>query len=77
VVDFARTANPLYRVWRLVLPDFRQATTATDAPIVSWLALVVALAVVGWRSVRRGPREGDGASLPSETGDYGRERTTR
>ena len=32
IIDFELTRNPLYRAWRLVLPDYRRLTAA------DWLA---------------------------------------
>jgi hypothetical protein len=55
-VDFFDTANPFYRAWRLVLPDYRQPTTATWWLHAAWVALVVALAVLGWRRSARAER---------------------
>ena len=53
IVDFERTANPLYRAWRVVLPDYRSPGLADWALQTGWivvLGLAVALAV---RTTRR------------------------
>jgi hypothetical protein len=50
VVDFDQTANPWMRVWRVILPDGRDPTTADDVLSVVWVACVLALVVVGWRA---------------------------
>jgi len=41
VVDFEQTANPLYRAWRAVLPDYRNVTAATWVLQAAWLAVGV------------------------------------
>ncbi|HEX2195762.1 MAG TPA: hypothetical protein VHJ76_02450, partial [Actinomycetota bacterium] len=50
IVDFYETSNPLYRVWSLLLPDYRNPTTSTWVLHALWAA--VALACV-WRVARR------------------------
>jgi hypothetical protein len=55
VIAFEATRNPLYRAWRLVLPDYRAATPADWLRHGAWIGAVVALAVAGWRSVARPP----------------------
>ena len=42
VVDFFDTANPLYRAWAHVLPDYRHVTGATWALHGAWVAAVAA-----------------------------------
>lgn len=51
VFDFYTTANPLYRGWRLVLPDYLAPTADTWWLHGVWLLTLAALVVVGWRSV--------------------------
>jgi hypothetical protein len=47
-VDFADTANPLYRAWRLVLPDYLAMTWWTWPLHAAWLiALAVCAAAAG------------------------------
>ena len=41
VVDFEQTANPLYRAWRAVLPDYRNVTATTWVLQAAWLAVGV------------------------------------
>ncbi len=53
VVDFTSTANPLYRLWRLVLPDGRAATTGDDVLLSVWAVAVLASAGAGWFCTRR------------------------
>jgi hypothetical protein len=53
IVDFEGTANPLYRAWRTVLPDYRVVSTSTWVLHAAWLVALAALAAVGWRSARR------------------------
>jgi hypothetical protein len=49
VVDFEQTANPWYRIWRLVLPDGRDPAAAVDLFIAGWGLLGVIAVVLGWR----------------------------
>ncbi|HET7652490.1 MAG TPA: hypothetical protein VFK42_05585 [Acidimicrobiales bacterium] len=51
VVDFATTTDPLFRVWRHVLPDGRVTTDAAVALTAAWGA--AALSVLVWRSRAR------------------------
>jgi len=53
VVDFASTANPVYRAWRQVLPDYQVPTATTWVLHAGWLAVAGALAWWGWRSAAR------------------------
>ncbi|HEU4898879.1 MAG TPA: hypothetical protein VFX88_15155 [Actinomycetota bacterium] len=52
-VDFAATANPLYRAWRLALPDYLAMSRWTWALHVAWLAGLAAWAVVAARPSRQ------------------------
>jgi hypothetical protein len=52
-VDFAATTNPLYRAWRLVLPDYLAMSWRTWALHVVWLA-----APAVWAVVAAWPRQG-------------------
>lgn len=51
VVDFTTTADPLYRVWRHVLPDGRANTDAALALTAAWG--IAAVAVLVWRARNR------------------------
>jgi hypothetical protein len=51
VVDFMTTTDPLYRVWRHVLPDGRANTDAAVALTAAWG--VAAIAVLVWRARNR------------------------
>jgi hypothetical protein len=56
-VDFAATANPLYRAWRLALPDYLAMTWSAWTLHLAWLAALAAWAVVATRPPRqRQPR---------------------
>jgi hypothetical protein len=55
-VDFAATTNPLYRAWRLALPDYLAMSWWTWALHVAWLAALATWAVVAARP-RHGSRE--------------------
>jgi hypothetical protein len=51
-VDFFETANPLYRAWSLLLPDYLGPTALTWVLHGAWIAAAGALAVWGWISSR-------------------------
>jgi len=53
VVDFATTANPIYRAWRQVLPDYQVPTATTWVLHAGWLVIAAALAWWGWHSAAR------------------------
>ena len=50
VVDLERTADPLYRVWRAVLPDYRNPTLLTPVLGTVWTALLLGAAWLGART---------------------------
>ena len=49
VVDFYDTTNPLYRLWRHVLPDYVDVTATTWVLHGAWLVVVVIVAAWTWR----------------------------
>ena len=51
IIDFESTRNPLYRAWRLALPDLRNETSLTPVLLTAWIVVLGALAGWGWRSV--------------------------
>jgi hypothetical protein len=53
-LDFAATTNPLYRAWRLALPDYLAMSWRTWALHGAWLVALAAWAVVAARP-RQGP----------------------
>jgi hypothetical protein len=53
VVDFYETSNPLYRVWRLVLPDFWQPGAATWPLAGAWAAALAGAAAYEYTGTRR------------------------
>lgn len=55
VVDFAATANPWYRAWRLLLPDYLAMTSAGWVRHGLWSAALLGGVAWGWRS-HRAPR---------------------
>jgi uncharacterized membrane protein len=52
-VDFAATANPLYRAWRLVLPDYLAVTWWTWTLHALWLLVLVVWAVAAMGAGQR------------------------
>ena len=46
VFDFESTANPLYRAWRVLLPDYRHPTTGDWMLQGAWFAALAALALL-------------------------------
>lgn len=56
VVDFGTTANPFYQTFSVLLPDYLASTTATWILHGLWVAVVLLLGWLGWRSgdFRRG-----------------------
>jgi hypothetical protein len=55
-VDFAATANPLYRLWRPALPDYLSMTWWTWTLHAAWLVALAAWAVAAARRDRAGRR---------------------
>ncbi len=49
VVDFFETANPLYRIWASLLPDYLEMTAVSWILHAAWLTIAAALVVAGWR----------------------------
>jgi hypothetical protein len=64
IVDFFDTANPVYRAWRVALPDFLRVTTATWMLHAVWSVVLGALVIVGWRSAA--PARLHGAAVADE-----------
>jgi hypothetical protein len=46
IFDFESTANPLYRAWRLLLPDYRHPDAGDWILQVAWFATLAAVAVL-------------------------------
>lgn len=55
VFDFARTADPLSRLWRAALPDLRVLGPADVTRHLLWAALLAASAAAAWRHAGRRP----------------------
>ncbi len=53
VVDFDETSNPWMRLWRLALPDGRQAAVADEVLAVAWTVAIIALGAGGWTWANR------------------------
>ena len=60
IVDFAATANPLYRGWSMVLPDYLVPTSLTWVLHGIWTAGFAALLVAGWMTGGRDRTTGPG-----------------
>lgn len=56
VVDFARTASPVFKLLRTGLPDYFDVTTQTWLLHTAWLVAVVALVAIGWHHAAAGRR---------------------
>ena len=69
-VDFAATTNPLYRAWRLALPDYLAMSWRTWALHAAWLVALSAWAVRAWATAPRPP--GGGRGGPGAPGWPGR-----
>ncbi len=57
IVDFEETANPLYQVWSVLLPDYRRFEGASVALAVAWVVLIAAAALLVWFRLRPSPAE--------------------
>jgi hypothetical protein len=64
VLDLQDTANPVYRAWSAVLPDYLDVSAETWALHWAWAAALVALALLAVRSARL-----EGASEPRQGAD--------
>ena len=53
IVDFEQTANPLYRAWRAVLPDYRSPGAADWALQAGWVAVLAVVCALALRTTRR------------------------
>src|ERR671912_503746 len=69
-VDFAATTNPLYRAWRLALPDYLAMSWRTWALHAAWLVALMAWAARAWATAPRPP--GGGRGGPATPGWPGR-----
>jgi hypothetical protein len=56
VFDFESTANPLYRGWRVLLPDYRHPATGDWALQAAWFAALAVVAAAAVLTLRRWPR---------------------
>ena len=64
IVDFESTANPLYRVWRAVLPDYRSPGVADWALQAGWIAVLGVACALAVRTARRRAAAGVPAHRP-------------
>ncbi|MGH9120065.1 MAG: hypothetical protein ACRD0A_20015 [Acidimicrobiales bacterium] len=51
IFGFELTGNPWYRVWHVVLPDYRRLTSADWVLHGAWILAIGLLVVAGWRSL--------------------------
>jgi hypothetical protein len=81
IFDFESTANPLYRAWRLVLPDYRHPDAADGALQAAWFLALAAVALLAHHASRfrscAAARPGYDASLARSHGRSGRELASR
>jgi hypothetical protein len=64
ITGFQGTTNPLYRLWRLVLPDDRLVPPGTVGLRALSYAALALLATWGWRSLAPRTRGAAGRRLP-------------
>jgi hypothetical protein len=50
IIDFEATRDPIYRVWRRVLPDLRVENDLRPVLLAAWVVVLAGLAWWGWRS---------------------------
>jgi hypothetical protein len=56
VFDFESTANPLYRGWRVLLPDYRHPAIGDWVLQAAWFAALAVVAAAAVLALRRWPR---------------------
>ena len=71
IVDFFDTANPFYRAWRFVLPDYMDMSMSTWVLHGAWIAAVIVLSVrsrrnSGMSQKERGSSAGDQSDQPDQ-----------
>jgi hypothetical protein len=79
IFDFERTRDPLARLWRFVLPDYREPGTRTWGLQAGWFVVLAMAARIGWRSARgdEDPRAGERADADVVAGDLDGGRSVR
>jgi hypothetical protein len=79
VVHVTGARAPVHRLLRPLLPDLRVPTAADEARFVLWIAVVVALLVLGWRSAGgdEDAGAGEGADPDGAVLDLDRDRAVR
>jgi len=70
VVDFYDTTNPLYRVWRNLLPDYVDVTDTTWILHGAWFVVVLIMAIRTWKLTppRGGERTPERVRSPASAG---------
>jgi hypothetical protein len=66
VVDFEATSNPLYRAWRLLLPDYRHPDLGDWLLQAVWLVALGAAALAAAGFVRRPPLAAPAVRQPAD-----------
>jgi len=64
IIDFEQTADPLYRLWRVALPDGRRLPGGTEALQALWYVAVSLLALWGWRASSSRPAPAPAVPVP-------------
>jgi hypothetical protein len=69
IIDFESTANPLYRAWRTLLPDYRRPDIGDWLLQAGWLVALGLAAVTAMAAVAAvGPRPGAATTSPRRRG---------
>jgi hypothetical protein len=79
-VDFFRTGDPAYRIWRLVLPDYLSVTRTTWVLHAAWLVVVATWAAAAWRragTAAAGAPPGATGQRPAPSVGFARSRIRR
>jgi hypothetical protein len=76
VFDFDATANPLYRAWRVLLPDYREPNAGDWLLQAAWFAALAAVALLG-QHVSRSCSSAAGRSGPALASRIGLRRSLR
>ena len=64
IVDFESTANPVYRAWRAMLPDYRSPGAGDWALQALWFAALAVMVALALRPTRRSSPSSDRTKTP-------------